>query len=860
VVRRVSDAVFALDGTWEVVVPGPQAQRWTLTEAPLDVRDVSVDGGAAALLDTAGTSLWLPPGKHTVHILGQAEGDALPLAAAGVQTARILGDPEGRTLVGLRQPDGTILGGPATLTWTRPQARRDEGRLLATRWAVGLDVDEGAVRGQARLTLLPVRGDLSHADVALSGFGDDLQITAPPGVRWTRQGDGLSLHLEAPSREPVTLQFSWTSPLIGAVAAVAVPEAEVLHAFRREEALAVGRDASVGVVPELRGGEPTSTAQLPPWAENLSSATPVVARIGETKGLVRALRLAPVQAPPVFVDAAAWDALVTAEGRFVARGTWTVRNDRAAALRVVMPAGATLLLATVDGQGCAVSRDPDGAIRIPLPRSVESVEGLLPFPVVLAIQGMHEDNGLTLPSPEAPVGVRRVTVQIAAGVRAVGPAPGDGVVDVFEDAGALHWDFGGGDLDAAQAEGLYRDAVSAWLDNDTERASQALDVLRRNGVDNANVQGLLGNLAAVSAPSKNAEDAATQRILEQANARALSDQRAQEDALSRAEQALAAGDEEQALEALEEADRAAKKMGTAGGERREANLARTDVLRSAYGKDKASGKFATAFPRGDFKPDETVPLQMDLGSGEAGGTFGGVLGGVLGGVVAADDDDEGYVVDGLTPPVAAPVSAPAPKSEAPSLEHASPTTGAAYDDGAPEATDAPQRLAEATSRANAAPAYAGERPAPAAAAPPPPPPRPTPSSATTRAAPVLDAAEPAPVAQFEPPPDLPLEEELLATIPAGRAFQQSVAVATRAPARGPAERAKSEQEAKEAHEPSPIDRPDVPAVVATRADLHIPDGATVVRFQHTLLREGDLRPLRLQLAPDHGRHGLKESR
>jgi hypothetical protein len=194
------------------------------------------------------------------------------------------------------------------------------------------------------------------------------------------------------------------------------------------------------------------------------------------------------------------------------------------------------------------------------------------------------------------------------------------------------------------------------------------------------------------------------------------------------------------------------------------------------------------------------------------------------------------------------------------LEHASPTTGAAYDDGAPEATDAPQRLAEATSRANAAPAYAGERPAPAAAAPPPPPPRPTPSSATTRAAPVLDAAEPAPVAQFEPPPDLPLEEELLATIPAGRAFQQSVAVATRAPARGPAERAKSEQEAKEAHEPSPIDRPDVPAVVATRADLHIPDGATVVRFQHTLLREGDLRPLRLQLAPDHGRHGLKESR
>jgi hypothetical protein len=875
------DAAFAIDGEWDVTVPGPTAQAWILTEAPLDVREVQVDGVQASLLDAAGTRLWLSPGVHRVVLHAEAVGDVVPLAPAGVQRARVLGDAAGRTLVGLPTEDGWIVGGPAAVTWTTPPARRDEGRLLATRWAVGLDVDEDAVRGRARLTLLPARGDLTGADIALSGIGDDVQITAPAGVSWSRRGDLLSVALDRPRREPVTLGLTWTTALVGEVAAIPVPEADAHGAFRREEAFVLGRDASVGVVPELRGGQPTASAMLPEWATNLSTGTPVLARVGPTSGTVRALRLSPLQAPPVFVDAANWDALVTTDERYLARGTWTVRNDRAGALRVVLPPGCVPWLATVDGQPTPVSIEADGAIRIALPRSVESVGGLLAFPVVLVVQGTTGHDELALPSPQAPVGVRRVTVHLAAGVRAAADGAADGRVPDFDVDEALRWDFGGGGIEAAQAEALYRDAVSAWLDNDTEAATSVLDLLAEQGVDNANIQGLRGNLAAVMAPSKNAEDTGAQRILAQAAARALDDQRAQEDALARAEQALAAGDESIALEALEEADRAAKKMGTAGGERREANLARTDSLRDVYGKDKASGKFVQAPSRAESKPEDVVWETLEDGSrmwhvetenGTFGGVIGGVASGVLGGVAAPPPTtpeplwayDTSTVDDLALDPL--PTGAAVDGEGSPSLgfdDAEGGGDGIAEVDGLVEArpspgrgrAPAPEEASNAVARPSAPLTSMTRAPAAKPAFAPPPPP-PTGAAPTVTAAPAAD----------EPAPDIaaaatstPLTAEFLASIPTGRSFQQAVEVEKIVVARGPVDRW-AKVGAKEAPSPAPIDRPDVPPVVSTRADLQIPDGTTVLRFQHTLLREGDVRPLRLRLVPDHGRHGPKESR
>jgi hypothetical protein len=461
--------------------------------------------------------------------------------------------------------------GPLQPAPAPPPPREDT--VVGADVAVGLTVADDATRAAARVVLTPLRGaldDLTLTVVGLPADIADLQIDAPPHVRVTvdpdraRGATTLTLDLDARSAAPLALGLTWTTPLPpGLVASIAVPRVEVPDALRVQRALLVAREQGLSLAPDLRGGASVLPENLPDDARSLVSGTPVLAREGDATGTIQALRVAAAPSPPLFVDVADWRAVVTPEGRWVAQGRLTVRNERAAALDLLLPDGVTLASVVVDGRPTAVTLLPDRRVRIPLPRSVETVSGALAFPVEIGVRGQtaavvgrHATWDVALPAPDAPIAVRRVTAHLPRGWQDAG-RPGDGgQVDAFTEGDALAWTFGGGDLDEDAAEGLYRGAVDAWLRNDLSGAQGLLDTLRTGGVDNAQVVQLQDNLDAfgtkdVGRDGEASEDsAAVARVREFAQARAMDDARKQADALDLAEQAAAEGDYAKAEAAL----------------------------------------------------------------------------------------------------------------------------------------------------------------------------------------------------------------------------------------------------------------------------------------------------------------------
>jgi hypothetical protein len=206
-----------------------------------------------------------------------------------------------------------------------------------------------------------------------------------------------------------------------------------------------------------------------------------------------------------------------------------------------------LLAVQVEGRPVAAVSDPTGW-RIPLPRSVETMRGLLSFPIELTVIATDdvawadgEDAVVALPVVDAEVAVRRVTLNLPRGARALGADGDGGRVAAFSEGDGLAYGFAEG-VDQARASALYQDALGAWMKNDFGEAQQRLDELKQIGGDNENVNRLQSNLDLVGGQvASSGDEALARRLKDQARARSLDEEQRQEDVLRYADEQLAAG-------------------------------------------------------------------------------------------------------------------------------------------------------------------------------------------------------------------------------------------------------------------------------------------------------------------------------
>ena len=521
-----------------------------------------------------------------------------------------------------RTPEDRGAARDATRVWTgasnlglslrRPSATpSDKGPLLLAHAGLGITVGEGEVKLRSRVVWTLRRGSVEALALRVSGLSEDLEVHGAGIESWDREGDTIRLRLAAPVSTRVEAELSWSQPLRDvAEASFEIPRVAPEGTFRSDAALQLARDGEIEVVPELSGWTGLAGDELPEWGRGLVEGTPTAAyergrTTGET-GTLALLRFVPVPGPAVVVDVADYTIATSQDGRLLARAKYQVRNERAAYLRIEPPEGVEIIGARVGADTALPARTEDGAWLLPLKRSLETVDGMLTFPVEVALLGeseawrRRERRTVTLPTVGAPIAASRVTLYLPPRFRSRLEAGDGAVVDEFTEGEGITYGLSIGGEEVEQVDALFQAAVDDYRKGDFEASQTKLDQLGNVGASNANVERLQSNLDLVtgkeeSGDSDGKKDAIARRVKEQAKARAVEEFDRQRELEEQADEAYRRGDYEEAERRFEEAIELGGKLEKLE-QKESVDTARRNVkLAGKLGEVKASKKRKIAF-------------------------------------------------------------------------------------------------------------------------------------------------------------------------------------------------------------------------------------------------------------------------
>ena len=313
------------------------------------------------------------------------------------------------------------------------------------RVAMGLTASDSEIRGKAKLEWRIAHGSLNEVTVSASNIGRDLRLTGPAVANWNRQGDQIRVSLREPISGKITLDLGWTTPFeAGDETTISIPRFELGRTLSTESTFQLAREGDMEALPDLPGWQAAATTDIPSWGRGLVTGTPSASYLGANAklgGEIALVRFTPLAGPATIIDVAAYTIATTELGRNLTRAHLSVRNDRGSHLRVRPPPGAVLVGARVGQTLVTPVTDGSGDWLIPLSRSVETVEGLLSFPVELTLLGQDEGwNKLahreqSLPTFDAPVAVSRVTLHLPPNFR--------NALSVGQENSVHHFDEGG---------------------------------------------------------------------------------------------------------------------------------------------------------------------------------------------------------------------------------------------------------------------------------------------------------------------------------------------------------------------------------------------------------------------------------
>lgn len=555
---------------WDLDAGKPGWFAGELVRGDVRVRSVTIDGRPAATAsDPSATyvAAWID-GPTTLELVADLRGDPsrgpvpLALLAATRGTASVTDEPTWR----FEAPDPTTgaaihLGGSRGSSPTAPGITHgaptdlqlvvrtppfpDASVLAHGRVGVGLFVGDAEIRGHARLQWTLRRGELARVAFVARGVGEDFTVVGPDVREVTRTGDVVQVELQAPVASVVALEATWSQRTPPGEATVVPPVFELQDASRTDASFELGRDGDIDVVPELPGWRQVAAVQLPTWGRDLIEGTPAAAwtRHGAAEaGRLQLLRFIPVEAPKVVIGEASFDLASADHGTTLVKARYEVLNERASHLRVTPPPSSRILAIEVAGTDARVARDGD-ALLVPIPRSLETMEGLVAIPVVVSLAvtdrawKRREHRELPLPSVDAPI--RAVTAKwlLPRDVRATIDVGDDGVASIArapspprrrrayraapkrgakspDAATAASDDLDGvtrgpsgsasgssTELEQAETDRLLREAQESYNRNEFDDAQERLDELRDRGLADEDAEKLQSNLDIVNAPA-----------------------------------------------------------------------------------------------------------------------------------------------------------------------------------------------------------------------------------------------------------------------------------------------------------------------------------------------------------------------
>ncbi len=400
--RRGSDGWFQYDP------PGPGRYRVTV-KAPLKPQ-AQGDGRSAA---------WAVPGK-AAWVVAEVESDAAwEVRFAGAPLA-IVGDEKGtRGSVGV--PPGKTL----TATWRRPvppAARQAEIEFTSH---VGWTLGDGVHQVRAMLDLLIWGGQASELTVGLPDGADRVTIAGPDVREVQVQGATARVFLRGAITQRTRLAVDFEVPR-KASGPMALGGLGVAGGRARGGDLAIaGGGGAVLLEMESQGLAPMAIRDLPDETRGLLAAPPVYAYTlapGAWTARIDVVDMAEFPVRETLADSALYTVLYRPDGHVMTKVVWEVRNRGQQFMRVDLPPGATLLVARVAEVQKSLVRGPDGALYVPLEKSVLTTAGLVSFPVELVYlvrTGPLARRGalrVPLPRTDLPVAYARCALMVPEGL------------------------------------------------------------------------------------------------------------------------------------------------------------------------------------------------------------------------------------------------------------------------------------------------------------------------------------------------------------------------------------------------------------------------------------------------------------
>lgn len=631
------------------VVVGPDGDWWFIAELR-GPRTLRLEGTLPTTSDTM-----------VLQVIPAVRQQVVPVGGADLEVI-----VEG-AIDGAVSPRDTL-----SVRWGPPEERsRARQEVVQAEVAAAAWLDEDALRVRARAKFLVRRGERSTFTLRVPGSTPELTVTGANIASWSRQGDLIVITTTAPVRGAFEARLEWRQPFSAAGASIQLPEPQGVSASTGW--LTLGGSAETLLTPSADARlRPTAVSSLPEHARAIGDVAPAAAWTGRGALNVKALQLEALEGPALVVDRARCVQAAAESGRSLLRCSLDVRNDSMQFLRVAPIEGSSLWGARVNGEGVTPVRLADGALAVPLERSVETLSGLTTLDVELTflMEGAPwEQKGeqrLTLPGIDADVARVEWELRLPPGYEAE-LTGGSARLERVEAATIVYASTSvapSTTFEDQYARDTWNKALQAYQDNDFDTAQAYIDETLSLDPTNDNALKLQTNLEVLNAPVSGAQapatdEAMTRRVKEMAKAKVADEELRQEQAMREADELLNEGRYEEAAEKLEEVVELSREL---------SRYEQTESVEQSYRSSSSSGKLAEAKKRSKDDSDarrnwESNASSSAYGMGSSGGQLGdfvteelmldgeyGYVGGVVGGVVggaaygaagAAADEAEG---------------------------------------------------------------------------------------------------------------------------------------------------------------------------------------------------------------------------
>lgn len=625
--------------------------------------------------------------------------------------------------------DGWMVPGDRVSVSWQPKAQEAPpvaALLVQGEAATAFRADAKALAIDSVLRWKVLRGEASSFSFDAAGL-DELEIEGSNVANFTQSGNIVVVT----TKQPVTslLSVRVRGRVVAGKSERSVPGPQPTGVQRVDRYWTMTKSDEGELIP-VRAPASISNQQMPAWAKGIGEGAPLAQWHGNGELRVFPLDAANVQGPDTVITSARYIVAAAKEGRAGLRMTLRVRNERRQFLHVTPPAGWKAIVVRVSNQPVSALSDGNGGLYIPLEKSIETVKGLLSFPVDVEWVGdeaVWERKGhhtFALPAVDAPIQAAEWEVHLPRDYKAFVPEirGGNFVMTDLRDGAALPEE--NERLIAKRSadekvESALSNAVSAYKKNDFETAQMWVDNARSVNSGNEDIEQLQSNLDVLSGKANKADSVATEavqrRVKELAKAKTSGLVSQQIEIEEKALDAYRSGDLDQAealyeaafsvaneLERTEQEESTVQKSKIAGASSKlesirkergrkvaEAETVSDIVAQSSYGYGSGSASFSgrAGNAGGQYGDDDAAGfggLGMS-GTGQGGGGTAEGLGGL--GTRASGRGEASYRTDGMSVADGASV-ADGEDYEGESTE----SSGAYYEEDAPAEAVVPEAL------------------------------------------------------------------------------------------------------------------------------------------------------------------------